>query len=120
MSKGQKRQVKTDPKKSKQKKKKNKEEREDSRLVDLKMQHKKALKRISQIKNQIKKLEKEYKELETESYVKSRHLAKSFDKRDPSILKEYGKRLKIIQSRFREIKTTIKDLKSERDKISKT
>ncbi len=77
------------------------------------------MKRISQIRNEIKKLEGEYKELETESYVKSRHLAKSFDKRDPEILKEYGRRLKVIQSRLREIETTIKDLKSERDQISK-
>ena len=121
ISKGQKKQVKTDPKKSKQKKrKKHKEKDEDPLLMDLKTQHKKALKRISQIKNEIKKLEKEYKELETENYVKSRHLAKSFDKRDPEILKEFGRRLKIIQSRFREIETMIKNLKSERDRISKT
>jgi len=121
ISKGQKKQAKADSKKSKQKKKKkHKEEHEDPHLADLKTQHKKALKRISQIKNAIKKLENEYKELETESYVKSRHLAKSFDKRDPKILKEYGRRLKNIQSRFREIETTIKDLKNERDQISKT
>jgi len=121
ISKGQKKQHKTDPKRSKQKKgKKHKDEHEDPHLTDLKTQHKKALKRISQIKNEIKKLEKEYKELETESYVKSRHLAKSFDKRDPDILREFGRRLKIIQSRFREIETTIKDLKNERDRISKT
>jgi len=92
---------------------------EDSLLADLKAQHKKALKRISQIKNETKKLENEYKELEMESYVKARHLAKSFDKRDPDILKEYGKRLKTIQSRLREIGTTIKNLKNERDQISK-
>jgi archaellum component FlaC len=88
--------------------------------LDLKEQHKKALKRIAQIKNEIKRLENETKELETESYVKSRHLAKSFDKRDPAILKEYGTRLKMIQSRLREIETTIKELKKERDQISKT
>ncbi len=114
-------QAKTAQKKSGQKKKKNqKEAKEDSLFTDLKVQHKKALKRMSQIKNEIKKLENEYKELETESYVKSRHLSKSFDKRDPGILKEYGKRLKTIQSRLREIETTIKNLKNERDQISKT
>ena len=117
----QKNQAKTAQKKSGQKKKKNqKEAEEDLLLMDLKVQHKKALKRMSQIKNEIKKLENEYKELETESYVKSRHLSKSFDKRDPGILKEYGKRLKTIQSRLREIETTIKNLKNERDQISKT
>jgi len=65
-------------------------------------------------------LEKEQKELETESYVKSRHLLKSFDKRDPEILKEYGRRLKYIQSRIREIESTIKKLRNEKDRISKS
>ena len=88
-------------------------------LSDLKAQHKQALKRISQIKNEIKKLEKEQKELETESYVKSRHMAKSFDKRSPEVLKEYGRRLKYIQTRQREIESMIKKLKEERDRISK-
>jgi len=121
MSKQQKKSVKTDSKKLKQKgKKKYKEQQEDPFLTDLKTQHKKALKRISQIRNEIKKLEGEYKELETENYVKSRHLAKSFDKREPEILKEYGRRLKIIQSRIREIESTIKKLKDERDQISKS
>ena len=54
-----------------------------------------------------------------ESYVKSRHLAKAFDKRDPEILKEYGRRLKDIQTRQREIETTIHELKIERDRINK-
>jgi len=117
----QKKQGKADWKPSKrEKKKKHKEEQGDSAFLDLKEQHKKALKRIAQIKNEIKRLENETKELETESYVKSRHLAKSFDKRDPAILKEYGTRLKMIQSRLREIETTIKELKKERDQISKT
>jgi len=121
MSKGKKRQMDLNHTESKRtKKKKHKAKHADPLLVDLKAQHKKALKRISQIKNEIKKLEKEYKELETESYVKSRHLAKSFDKRDPEILKEFGRRLKMIQSRFREIETMIKDLKNERDRINKT
>jgi len=49
ISKGQKKQIKKDPKQSKQKKKKkHKDEHEDPLLVDLKTQHKKALKRISQ------------------------------------------------------------------------
>ena len=94
-------------------------EQENPLLDDLKAQHKQALRRISQIKNEIKNLENEYKELETESYVKSRHMSKSFDKQDPGILKEYGRRLKEIQSRLREIESRIKELKDERDRISK-
>lgn len=121
MLKGQKKQVKTAQKKTKREGKgRDQEGQEDPVLADLKAQHKKALKRISQIKNEIKKLEKEQKELETESYVKSRHLAKSFDKREPAILKEYGRRLKAIQSRIREIESTIKKLRDERIQISKS
>ncbi len=103
----------------KEKQKKYKEGKENTALTDLKVQHKQALKRISQIKNEIKNLEKERKDLETESYVKSRHLSKSFDKRNSDVLKEYGRRLKDIQTRSREIETTIKKLKDERDRISK-
>ena len=103
----------------KEKQKKYKEGKENKALTDLKVQHKQALKRISQIKNEIKNLEKEQKDLETESYVKSRHLSKSFDKRSSDVLKEYGRRLKDIQTRSREIETTIKKLKDERDRISK-
>ena len=107
-------------KKGKKGSKKNRaQEQSDPAFNDLKAKHKQALKRISQIKNEIKKLEKEYKDLETESYVKSRHLSKSFDKRDPDVLKEYGRRLKAIQSRLREIESLIKQLKNERDRISK-
>ena len=62
-------------------------------------------------------LEKEQKDLETESYVKSRHLSKQFDKQDKDTLKEYGQRLKWIQMRQREIETTIKKLKNEKDRI---
>ena len=112
--KGKKKQVKARSKKSKQgKKEKHKDEQGSSIVEDLKAQHKNALKRISQIKKEIKKLEQEQKELDTESYVKSRHLAKSFDKREPEVLKEYGRRLKTIQSRIREIESIIKKLKDE-------
>jgi ATP-binding cassette subfamily F protein 3 len=88
-------------------------------LQDLRARHKQALKRLAQIKNELKNLEQEQKDLEMESYVKSRHLSKSFDKRDSDILKEYGRRLKDIQSRQREIETTVKELKEERDRMSK-
>ena len=107
--KDKKRKEKSDQKKSK-KEKNHQDQQDDPVLAELKAQHKKALKRISQIKNEFKKLEKEKKDLEMESYVKSRHLSKTFDKRDPEILKEYGKRLKTIQTRLREIETTIKRL----------
>jgi ATP-binding cassette subfamily F protein 3 len=120
-AKKQKKQEKADQKRSKKGKSKDTDKESEDRevLAELKAQHKKALKRIAQIKSEIKTLEKEKKELETESYVKSRHLSKSFDKRDPETLKEYGQRLKYIQSRLREIESTTKKLKEERDRISK-
>ncbi len=91
----------------------------DSKLDELHKRHKQALKRLSQIKNEIKKLRKEEKELETESYVKSRLLSESFSGRDPQTLKEYGRRLKDIQRRLRQINTIIKQLEEERDRISR-
>ncbi|MBP9854396.1 MAG: ATP-binding cassette domain-containing protein [Candidatus Omnitrophica bacterium] len=99
---------------------------EDSKISDesnpviknLRIQHKEAQKRLSQIKNQLKNLETEQKELEMESYVKARHMSKQFEKRDEEILKEYGKRLKEIQSRQREIETTIKSLNEEKNRIT--
>jgi ATP-binding cassette subfamily F protein 3 len=107
------------PKKGKKGNKNNSgNDQDDPAFDDLRAKHKKALKRLSQIKNEIRNLENEYKDLEMESYVKSRHLSKSFDKREPDILKEYGRRLKEIQSRLREIETLIKQLKEERDRIS--
>ncbi len=90
-----------------------------SKLDALHDQHKQALKRITQIKNEIKKLEQEQKDLEMESYVKSRHLSKSFDKQDSGTLKEYGQRLKWIQGRQRDIESTIKSLEEEKTRISK-
>ena len=48
-------------------------------------------------------MKKESQDLETESYIKSRQLSKNFDKPDPDTLKDYGRRLKEIQSRQREI-----------------
>jgi chromosome segregation ATPase len=103
----------------KEKQKKYKEGKKNDVLTELKAQHKQALKRVSQIKSEIKKLEKEREELETESYVKSRQLSKSFDKRSSDVLKEYGRRLKYIQTRLREIESTIKELREEKNRISK-
>lgn len=91
----------------------------DGKLTNLYHQHKQAKKRISQIRNEVKNLEDEKKALEVESYVKSRHLSKSFDQKDSSTLKDYGQRLKAIQSRLREIETTIAMLNEEKNTISK-
>lgn len=88
-------------------------------MKEMREKHKAAKKRVSQIKNQLKNLEKEQKDLETESYAKSRHLSKQFDRGDPELLKEYGRRLKEIQTRQREIETEIKTLKEERDQITR-
>ncbi len=96
-----------------------KQEKDNSHLSQLHKQHNEALKRIGQIKNEIKSLEDEQKEIETESYVKARALAKMYESKDGEKIKEYGKRLKDIQARQREIETTIKNLREERDRISK-
>lgn len=95
-----------------------KKEQENASVSELHKQHKEALKKIDQIKKDIQALEKEKEELETESYVKARTLSNSFGK-DKEMLKEYGQRLKWIPKRLREIETTIRQLKEERDKISK-
>mgnify|MGYP001564873851 FL=1 len=86
-------------------------------LHEIHARHKDALQRIAQIKNETKSLGQEKKDLETESYVKSRHLSKSFDKKDSQTLKEYGQRLKFIQTRLREIESTIKSLREEKERI---
>jgi len=109
-----------EPRKAEQKKKLKKQKQKDNpALEELNSKHKTALKRISQIKNEIKRLQEEQKELETESYVKARKLSQSYENRDAGIIKEYGQRLKLIQKRQREIERTIKGLKEERNKISK-
>ena len=86
---------------------------------ELHRQHKQALKRIEEIKKEVKALEKEHKDLETETYIKSRVLTEKFTGRDPQSLKEYGQRLKEIQRRIREIGTTIDRLNEEKNRISK-
>lgn len=86
---------------------------------ELYQKHKQALKRMNQIKSEIKKLEKEKKELDMESYAKARRLSDAYNHRDSDIIKEFGQRLKEIQKRVREIETTISSLKQERDQISK-
>lgn len=88
-------------------------------VSDLHQKHKLALNRMGEIKNEIQALEGEKKELETESYIKSRVLSESFSGRDPQMLKDYGQRLKFIQKRIREIDNTIDQLTEERIRITK-
>lgn len=115
-----KRQEKIEEKKKKEKNRIEKEQQESNPLLDeLHAKHQDAKKRLAQIRNEIKKLEEEKKELDLESYAKSRHLSKSFDRADSEMLKEYGRRLKEIQSRFRIIESTIKQLEEERERIHK-
>lgn len=88
-------------------------------IDELYAKHQDAKKRLAQIRNEIKRLEEEKKELDLENYAKSRHLSKPFDRVDQEMLKEYGRRLKEIQSRFRIIESTIKQLEQERERIHK-
>jgi archaellum component FlaC len=92
---------------------------EDPQMKQMHDQHKEALKRLKDIRAEIQRLEKETKDLETESYVKSRQISSSYGKRDEEMIKECGKRLKEIQARQREIESTIKALVAERERISK-
>jgi len=87
-------------------------------LSSIQEQHKNAKKRLSQIKTEIKKLKEETKALDTESYVKARKMSELYASNDGALIKEYGQRLKAIQTRQREIGTQIKELESERDRIN--
>lgn len=98
-------------------KKKNQPAEEKQSIKNLHQQHKKARNRISQIKKEIDGLIEEKKSLETESYVKSRHVAER--NKDNETLKDYSKRLKVIQSRLREIESELVSLDEEKRTISK-
>ena len=88
------------------------------RLKSAEQQHRQALRRLEDIKQETKNFENEQKQLETESYVKSRVLSDTFG-RDPVLIKEYGRRLKEIQRRIREIVVTLDKLQEEKIRISK-
>ncbi|NLE65598.1 MAG: ATP-binding cassette domain-containing protein [Elusimicrobia bacterium] len=90
---------------------------EPDRLREAREQHERALKRLDAIKKEVRLLDKEEKDLETETYVKSRQMNTSFSGRDPGTLAECGRRLKEIQSRLRDIESTRKRLLEERDRI---
>jgi len=116
---GQKQEEKVKQGKRQEKEKRKKVRSEESRrLQEAHQAHRNAQKRINQIKQEIKDLQAKMKELETESYVKSRVLANSYGK-DPAMLKEYGKRLKEITKVLRETETQIRGLESEKTRISK-
>lgn len=106
-------------KKDQDEKKQAAQHEENAHLRALQEQHNSAKKRLNQIKEEIKKLEKETQDLETESYVKSRALSNLYESKDGEKIKEFGQRLKYIQARQREIESTIKALKEERDRTAK-
>lgn len=91
---------------------------ENAKIRQAKDQHRQALKRLEAIKNEIKRIEQESKDLETESYVKARVIGNAYGK-DPELLKEYGQRLKEITKLLRKNESLVKELKEERDRISK-
>jgi len=106
-------------KKSQEKVKKQKSGQGDyEKMKAVRRQHQQALKRINEIKKEIKVLEKESQELEQESYALARFISNSYGK-DPQMLKEHGKRLKWIPKRLREIESRIKELRVEKEQISK-
>ena len=80
--------------------------------------HERAVRRLREIKQQIKQLGNQKQELETESYVKARFLSNAFGK-DKTLLKKYGRRLKEIPGLLRDIASRIKALEQEREGISK-
>ncbi len=94
------------------------EEIKNAQLKEAHDRHNQALRRLEDIKKEIKALDKEKGELETETYVKSRFLSDSFG-RDPEAIKDYGLRLKDIQKRLREIVVVVDKLQEEKIRISK-
>jgi len=99
-------------------KKKDREQPENQKARLSRDKHKAALKRLSQIKTEISRLEKQIKDLDTESYVKARVIGNSYGK-DPELLKEYGSRLKDIPKEQRALSMQINELKEEFETIQK-
>lgn len=100
-------------------KKRESKESTNPKLDELHQKHAEALKRLSDIKKEVAALEREKKDLETESYVKARILAEKFTSRNPEALKEIGQRLKFIERRSREIDTLVSRLNDEKREINK-
>jgi len=101
-----------------QKKKSGPQQPENQKARQSREKHKAALKRLSQIKTEISRLEKQIKEMDTESYVKARVIGNSYGK-DPDLLKEYGNRLKEIPKEQRRLSMQINELKEELGSIQK-
>lgn len=100
-----------------QQKKSRKDPQEPENLRRAREQHESALARIQKIKNDLKALEREEKDLETETYIKSRVMNASFSGREQAERIECARRLKEIQSRLRDIATERKRLTEERERI---
>ena len=96
---------------------KSKKQEMNAATQEIHRRHKEALARLKEITKEIKLLESEKDELETENYVKARILSEPFKVRNQEMLKEYGKRLKYMQKRTRDIELEINKLVQERDKI---
>ncbi|MDE2215061.1 MAG: ABC-F family ATP-binding cassette domain-containing protein [Candidatus Omnitrophica bacterium] len=94
------------------------EDIKNRQLKEAHARHQQALKRLEEIKKETRALEAESKQLETESYVKSRFLSESFG-RDPNMIREYGIRLKEIHKRMRDIVVILDQLQEEKISISK-
>jgi ATP-binding cassette, subfamily F, member 3 len=92
-------------------------EKETEVLRVAREKHSAALRRIQEIKNELKALEREEKELETETYIKSRVLNTAFSGRGSEERADCGQRLKEIQSRLRDIESTRMRLNEERGRI---
>lgn len=88
-------------------------------LKEARRQHQQAKRRLSEIRTELRNLEQETKELDTENYVKARMLNSLYESRDGGKIKEFNQRLKDIQSRQRDIAAEIKELVDERDRISR-
>jgi len=98
--------------------KKKDKEKENKKLQAARETHKKALRRLNEIKQTIKKLQEEKQALETESYAKARFMSNAFGK-NKEVLQEHGRRLKEITGLLRDIESRIKKLEAERERISK-
>lgn len=100
-----------------QQKKARKDPQEPENLRLVREQHESALARLQKIKNDLKALEREEKDLETETYIKSRVMNTAFTGRDQAQKIECARRLKEIQLRMRDIETERRRLLEERQRI---
>lgn len=99
-----------------QKKDKYAHEPENVRLA--RQEQERALKRLQEIRNRLKAIDQEEKELDTETYVKSRVMNTAFTGRDHVDIATCGKRLKEIQQQLRSLSVERSQLIEEKDKIS--